>query len=85
MHTRENVKAANEDNRSKENAVTEREHRQKSLSYSKQTYTLEEEAQETTATERHKCQNRFRIIKKLCTLHFNKYKSSLQILKLEIH
>ena len=47
----------------------------------KQAHTLEEEVQETTATERQDCQNRFRITKTLCTSHSNKHKSSLQIQK----
>ena len=46
----------------------------KSAFTSKQAHTLEEEVQETTATERHDRQNRFRITKTLCTLHFNKHK-----------
>ena len=57
----------------------------KSAFTSKQAHTLEEEVQETTATERQDSQNCFRIAKILCTLHFNKHKSSLQILNSEIH
>ena len=85
MHTRENVEAA------KRNKMKQRKHSDqtrespKSAFTLKQTHTLEEEVQETTATERQDRQNRFRITKTLCTSHFNKHKSSLQIQNLEIH
>ena len=54
--------------RSEENTATKRENRQKFAFAIKQTHTLEEEVQETTATECQDRQNCFRISKN--TMYF---------------